>query len=61
VTHIETRRVNETLNLQIAAIRDYAARLSDDDLDRLGGDLAELEQGIRDLKDMLEALPHHHA
>jgi len=61
VTHIETSRVNEMLNLQIGLIQECAGRLSGDPSDLLEPDILELEQGIRDLKDILESLPHHHA
>ena len=62
MTHIETSRVNEALNLQIGAIRDYAEKLGEEGgFQELGTDLASLEQGIRDLKDLLESLPHRHS
>jgi hypothetical protein len=61
MTHIETSRVNEALNLQIGAIRDYASKLAGADMAELEADLRDLELGIRDLKDILESLPHRHS
>ncbi|BCS53551.1 hypothetical protein [Geobacter sp. SVR] len=60
MTHIETARVQEMLGLQIGVIRDSAAKLQTDDLERLETVLAELEQGIVQLKSMLTSLPHKH-
>ncbi len=43
MTHIETARVNETLGLQIGIIRDWANRLSADDIELLEEELEEAD------------------
>jgi len=58
MTHIETARINEMLGLQIAVIRDAAAKLNGDDLEHLEQDIAELENTIKKLREILEGLPH---
>lgn len=58
MTHIETARVNEMLELQIAVIRDAAGKLNGADLEQLAKDLGELESTIKKLKEMMEGLPH---
>jgi hypothetical protein len=60
MTHIETARVNETLGLQIGVIQDAARKLRGDDLEQLETGICELENSIRGLRDILEALPHQH-
>ncbi len=58
MTHIETARVNEALGLQIGIIRDLARRLDPQELEQLETDLTELEKATRELKGLLESLPH---
>ena len=58
MTHIETARVNEMLELQIAAIRDAAGKLNSTDLEQLAKDLGELEKTMEKLREMMEGLPH---
>lgn len=58
MTHIETARVNEMLGLQIAVIRDAAAKLNGDDLENLEQQITELENTVKKLREMLEGLPH---
>jgi len=58
MTHIETARVNEMLELQIAAIRDAAGKLNGADLEQLAKDIGELENTIKKLREMMEGLPH---
>lgn len=60
MTHMETARVNEMLGLQIGIIKDFAAKLNGDDLERLETDLAAVEEAVRELKGILAGLPHHH-
>ncbi len=60
MTHIETARVNEALGLQIGVVRDFSARLDARDLEQLDQDIAELEGAIRELREMLASVPHHH-
>lgn len=60
MTHMETARVNEMLGLQIGIIKDFAAKLNGDDLERLETDLAAVEGAVRELKGILAGLPHHH-
>lgn len=60
MTHIETTRVNEVLGLQIGVVRDFSARLDARDLEQLDQDIAELEGAIRELREMLASVPHHH-
>jgi hypothetical protein len=57
MTHIETARVNEMLELQIAVIRDAAGKLNGADLEQLAKDLGELEKTIKSLREMMEGLP----
>ena len=58
MTHIETARVNEMLELQIAVIRDAAGKLNGADLEQLAQDLGELENTIEKLREMIAGLPH---
>ena len=58
MTRIETARVNEMLGLQIGVIRDAAARLNSDDLERLESGLDDLEKAMKQLREMLVSLPH---
>jgi hypothetical protein len=58
MTHIETARVNEMLELQIAVIRDAAGKLNGADLEQLTKDLGELEKAIKGLREIMEGLPH---
>ncbi len=60
MTHIETARVNELLGLQIGIIKDVAAKLNTDDLERLETDLAEVGKAVKELMGILEGLPHKH-
>ena len=60
MTHIETARVNEMLGIQIGVIQDAAGKLNGDDLERLEGDIAELENALKKLRAMIEGLPHRH-
>jgi hypothetical protein len=60
MTHIETTRVNELLGLQIGVVRDFSARLDARDLEQLDQDITELEGAIRELREMLASIPHHH-
>lgn len=60
MTHIETARVNEMLGIQIGVIQDAAGKLNGDDLERLEGSIAELENAVQKLRAMLEGLPHRH-
>lgn len=60
MTHIETARVNELLGLQIGIIKDVAAKLNTDDLERLETDLAEVGKAVKELRGILEGLPHKH-
>lgn len=55
---IETKRVKEALELQLAAVRTYAARLSAQEVEELESDIAELERAVADLKGIIESLPH---
>lgn len=59
-TTIETRRIKETLALQISAIRAYAERLSGDDIDQLQSNFLELQQSVTELGGIIESIPHHH-
>jgi len=58
MTRIETARVNEMLGLQIGVIRDAAARLNSDDLERLESGLDDLDKAMKQLREMLVSLPH---
>ncbi|HYS42929.1 MAG TPA: hypothetical protein VEM32_03020 [Geobacteraceae bacterium] len=58
MTHIETARINEMLELQIAVIRDAAGKLNGADLEQLAKDLGELENTIKGLREMMKGLPH---
>ena len=58
MTRIETARVNEMLGLQIGVIRDAAARLNSDDLERLQSGLDDLDKAMKQLREMLVSLPH---
>jgi phage FluMu protein gp41 len=58
MTHIETARVNEMLELQIAVIRDAAGKLNGADLEQLAKDLGELEKAIKSLREIMAGLPH---
>lgn len=59
-TNIETRRVKEALQLQVAAVQTYAARLSAQDIDQLESDFVELKSAIAELDGIIESIPHRH-
>jgi hypothetical protein len=58
---IETKRVKEALELQVAAIRTHAERLSTQDMDALESELVEVERAMADLRGMVTSLPHRNA
>ena len=60
MTHIETARVNEMLGLQIGVIQDAARKLQGANLEQLESDMSELEHAIKELRTMVEGLPHGH-
>ncbi|HWI40035.1 MAG TPA: hypothetical protein VNX25_00940 [Verrucomicrobiae bacterium] len=60
MTHLETARVNEALELEIAAIRDHAARLAQAAVADFENEVEELATAVSRLQSMIEALPHHH-
>jgi hypothetical protein len=61
MTHLTTDWINEDLELKIGEIRSHAARLSSDDLEALEQTLAELQNAVGQLREMLHAMPHRHA
>jgi hypothetical protein len=60
MTHFETARINEMLGLQIGIIRDVALKLNGDDLERLEADMVAMERAIREMRSMIESIPHTH-
>lgn len=60
MTHIETARVSEMLELQIGKIQDAARKLRGDVLEQLESDIRELENATKELRAMVEGLPHEH-
>lgn len=60
MTRLETARINEMLDMQIGLIRDLAGHLNSSDIEHLEEEIAEMEKAMRDLKDMVEGLPHRH-
>ncbi len=60
MTHIETARVNEVLGLQIGVVREFIGRLNSQDLEQLERDVTELEGALRELRVLLDSLPHKH-
>lgn len=60
MTHIETARVNEVLGLQLGVVREFIGRLNSQDLEQLERDVAELEGAVRELRGLLDSLPHQH-
>ncbi len=60
MTHIETARVNEMLGLQIGVVQDAARNLQGNDLEQLETEIAALENTIKELRKMVEGLPHRH-
>jgi Cu/Ag efflux pump CusA len=60
MTHFNTARINEMLGLQLGVIRDIALRLDGDDLERLEINLTAMEDAIKNLRSMVEGLPHRH-
>ncbi len=60
MTHIETARVNEVLGLQIGVVREFIGRLDSQNLEQLEKDITELEGALRELRTMLDSLPHRH-
>ncbi len=60
MTHIETARVNEVLGLQLGAVREFIGRLNSQDLEQLERDVTELEGALRELRVLLDSIPHKH-
>lgn len=60
MTHFDTARINEMLGLQIGAIRDIALKLDENNLEQLEKDLVAMEDSIKDIRSMVEGLPHRH-
>lgn len=59
MTHLETARYNEVIGLQIAAVREIAAKLEPDlPLERLETEIAALEAALAELKADIAAVPH---
>lgn len=58
MTHIETARVNEVLGLQLGVVREFIDRLDLQDLEQLEKDVTELEGALRELRELLDSLPH---
>ncbi|SNB45341.1 hypothetical protein [Geobacter sp. DSM 9736] len=58
--NLETRRVKEAVELQVTAVKMFAARLSARDTAGLESDFAELERAVADLRGVVESLPHVH-
>jgi hypothetical protein len=60
MTHYNTARINEMLGLQIGMIRNIALKLDVDDLEQMERNLTEMEGAIKDIRSMVEGLPHRH-
>jgi len=61
MTHLETARINEALGLQIGVVREWANHLDAADLEDLEADLRELDRAVKELRSLVDALPHHHS
>ena len=59
-TSIETKRLQEALELQITAIRAYASRLSVQDIEELEAEFAELERAVSEFRGIIDSVPHAH-
>jgi len=60
MTHFNTARINEMLGLQLGVIRDITLKLDDDNMEELESNLTEMEAAIKNIRSMLEGLPHQH-
>jgi len=60
MTVFNTSRVNEMLGIQIGVVRNAALNLKGEDMEELEKDIGHLEETIRQLKSMVEGLPHRH-
>ncbi|HXE98264.1 MAG TPA: hypothetical protein VN642_17815 [Dongiaceae bacterium] len=60
MTHFNTARINEMLGLQLGVIKDIALKLDGDDLEKLETNLTAMEDAIKDIRSMVEGLPHRH-
>jgi len=60
MTHFDTARINEMLGLQLGVIKDIALKLDGDDLEQLEINLTAMEGAVKDIRSMVEGLPHQH-
>ncbi|MGB9080249.1 MAG: hypothetical protein WCD00_03040 [Desulfuromonadaceae bacterium] len=60
MTYFNTARINEMLGLQIGVIKNLALRLDGDNLENLEINLTAMEDAIKNIRSMVEGLPHRH-
>ncbi len=60
MTHFNNARINEMLGLQLGIIKNIALKLDGNDIEQLESNLAEMEVAMKDIKSMVEGLPHPH-
>lgn len=60
MTHLETSRVNEMLELQIGHVKDLAEHMGSGNIEQLEEDIYQMEKAVKELKGMIEGLPHKH-